>query len=39
MAGENLEEVWMGEPKVCEEVLLCQTDRIHVPKEKNANAY
>jgi hypothetical protein len=29
----------MGEPKVREEVLLCQTDRIHVPVEKNANAY
>jgi hypothetical protein len=39
MAGKNLEEVWMGEPKVREEVLLCQTDRIHVPVEKNANGY
>ncbi len=34
VAGKNLEEVWMRETQICEKVLLCQTNRIHIPKRQ-----
>jgi hypothetical protein len=35
VAGEDLEEIRMHKTQIGEKVLLCQTDRIHVPVKRN----
>ncbi len=38
VAGEDLEQVWVGEPQVGEEVLLRQAYGVHVPEGKQLDA-